>query len=170
MAFTPWIKSNGIPAVADGAPVVCEYCPCNCLLEGERPAELQLTIPDGCGFRTGAHLLTNTGNYAAFNLATGIVLEGGDLDELARYCQMWWEPTGISGEWYFVVTVDNVGSAVVAAQIHKIGSGAGAENWTTGGPISDWGDMDGLSIPWFGQSGTSQCAGAPDPVLIEIPP
>lgn len=170
MALTPWIKDNGIPAIADGAPVLCGFCPCNCLLEGERPAELQLTIPDGCGFRTGTHLLTNTGNYAAFNLATGIVLEGGDPDELAGLCQIWWETTGISGEWYVIITTDDGGASIASARIQKTGAGAGFENWAASVSFFDWGDMDGLTIPWFGQSGTSQCTGVPDPVLVEIPP
>jgi hypothetical protein len=171
VAFKPWIKDDGIPLIADGVPTICEFCPCVCDLAGEIPPEVQLTIPAGCGGHTGAHLLTHTGNYAAFNFATGITLEGGDPDELAMYCQMWWESTGTSGEWYFVSAIGNGGgSALLAARIEKVGSGAGFENWTPSVALSDWADMDGTTIPWFGQSGTSQCTGTPGDVLVELPP
>lgn len=153
----------------------CCEPPDSCNLSGVRPQSIQLTLPSQCSNHQGTHLLTNGGTYAQMSNVTGVVLEGGDPEELARYCWCWWLATGItSNEWYIVPIINGVGSpstiATTAVFIYEVGTPANIENWAPSPQFSTWNALDGLPINWFLQGGVSQCTGTPSPAILNIPP
>lgn len=140
----------------------------DCGFPGTRPGKLQITIPSGCGLYTGSRLLTNVGKYAAFIAATGFPFDAEAQEEV---CWVWWEATGIdSAEFYYASVVKPAFGGVPSVAIRKAPSHG--EFWFEGSEsvTSGWSNLDGMSVNWFGQAGTSQCVGAPGPILIEIPP
>lgn len=82
-------------------------------------------------------------------------------------CWHWWEATGVNANEWYVVGIDTLSDAV----FFTVTTTANGDTWYDGTSIADWSDLDGLTIPWFGQFGTSPCPGGdPGDVLIELPP
>lgn len=82
-------------------------------------------------------------------------------------CWFWWESTGVNpSEWYILGIND-----AAASTFFQIRTASNSEAWFDGGGLTVWTDLDGLTVAWFGQTGTSQCPGGdPGDVTYDIPP
>ncbi len=149
----------------------CTCCTCNGWT-GTPPLEMQLTLPSSC-VRSGAHLLdTTSDSFDPVNYCP--------TDHLSSICQSWWT---WDGDTLIVISVgdDESGQAILVAAICSEGCGNLGQDcgnmWKMSvAHLSDWGDLDALSVPFSDNDlctdcgGIANCTGTPDDALVDLPP
>lgn len=140
--------------------------PDDCGLTGTRPAEIELTISSCNASYNGSHLLTNSGDEAAWLADTGRTMGSViSSSEWGPMCWGWWEPTGVNAnEWYLVgYDVTNTGDVVIAIVRPLCTS---RSYFTYSG--TDWAGIDGGAATIFDFDSCGICTTGS--AVVSIPP